>query len=104
MRRLKTALVTSFVGAIALGWLFAQALLHFAGIFATPIATSILGREYRDLTGRSTTSMGYFIQGAVPELVKCVVLLLVGYVLLRWLYFTPVGQNPAESKVEQPSL
>jgi hypothetical protein len=32
---LKKVLVNSFVGAIALGWVFAQDILHFAYVFST---------------------------------------------------------------------
>jgi len=36
--RLKQALIESYVGAIALGYLFAQGILHFVTIFASPVA------------------------------------------------------------------
>jgi hypothetical protein len=34
--RLKKTLVKSFVGAIALGWVFAQGILHFAYVCSAP--------------------------------------------------------------------
>ena len=36
--RLKQSVVESQVGAIALGWLLAQSLVHFASIFTAPVA------------------------------------------------------------------
>ena len=50
-KRLKRALVTSFVGTIALGWVFAQVILHFAYIFSAPIAGWLMRREYRGVNG-----------------------------------------------------
>lgn len=37
LNRLKRTLVESFVGAIALGYLLAQTILHFVNIFASPV-------------------------------------------------------------------
>lgn len=36
MNKLKAALVESFVGTVALGWMFALAIEHFANAFAAP--------------------------------------------------------------------
>ena len=56
--RLKRALGTSFVGAIALGWVFAQGILHFAYIFTAPVAGWLMRREYRGVTERANTETG----------------------------------------------
>jgi hypothetical protein len=96
-KRLKRALVTSFVGAIALGWLFAQGILHFAYIFSAPIAGWLMRREYRGVMERANTPTGFFLQDALPEVVRSFSLLLVGYLLLRWLYFKPLEQETTES-------
>jgi hypothetical protein len=93
--------VTSFVGAIALGWLFAQGIWSFANIFSAPIAGWLARRAYGDFVERSNTPTGLSLHDAVPELVRCVSLLLVGYFLLRWLYFTPLDQETTESGAEQ---
>lgn len=100
--RLKKALVTSFVGTIALGWLFAQAILHFANIFSAPITGWLMRREYSGLVEHST-AIGFSLQDSVPELVKCVLLLLIGYLLLRWLYFTPVKQERTLDAEQTPA-
>jgi hypothetical protein len=101
LRRLKRALVTSFVGAIALGWLFAQGILHFAYIFSVPIAGWLMRREYRGVMERADNPTGFSLQDALPELVRSVSLLLVGYFLLRWLYFKPLEQEVTELASEQ---
>jgi hypothetical protein len=38
LNRLKRVLVKSFIGAIALGYLFAEAVLYFVNIFTAPIS------------------------------------------------------------------
>jgi len=88
--RLKRALVESYVGAIALGWLFAQGLIHFANIFAAPVAVWIARKEYARLTASAAASAGSWRQDALPELVRSFSLLLIWYVLMRWLYYKPL--------------
>jgi hypothetical protein len=96
-KRLKDSLVRSFVGAITLGWIFSQAILHFAYIFSTPIASWLSRRLYADvLTEHGRAVRGFSPQEAIPELVKSIALLLLGYGLLRWLYFEPTPK-PAEN-------
>jgi len=91
--RLKHALVESYVGAIALGYLFAQGILHFVNIFASPVAGWISRKQYGDLVPRSTALPGFSLQDALPELVRFVLLLLVWSVLLHWLYFEPLKKE-----------
>ncbi len=102
--RLKKSLVESFVGAIGLGWLFAQGIMHFAYMFSAPVAGWIMRREYRGLTDRVTAPAGFSFQDALPELARSVSLLVVGYILLRWLYFKPINkeipeQNPTSDHI-----
>ena len=47
LNRIKRALVESFVGAIALGYVLAQTIMHFVNIFASPIAGWVAQEEYR---------------------------------------------------------
>ncbi|HKV92636.1 MAG TPA: hypothetical protein VJW20_08825 [Candidatus Angelobacter sp.] len=102
MLKVKRALVTSYVGAVALGWLFAQGLVHFANIFAAPIAGWLVRQQYSGLLQQSNRQTGFSLHDSVPELVRCAAILLVGYVLLRWLYFTPV-ESPEPSVNENPA-
>jgi hypothetical protein len=100
--RLKNVLVSSYVGAIALGWIFAQGILHFANIFSAPIAGWVTRREYRGLMEHGTVT-GFTLRDSLPELAKSVSLLAVGYFLLRWLYFgSPEKQNIAEATSSDP--
>ncbi|HET7750817.1 MAG TPA: hypothetical protein VFK81_15625 [Terriglobales bacterium] len=95
MLRLKKALVESFVGAIAVGWVFAQGVLHFAYIFSVPIVSWVTRREYNGIINRPI-SPGFSIQDALPELVRSVSLLVLAYILLRWLYFKPLEEETAD--------
>ena len=90
--RLKRTLVESFVGAIALGYLFAQAALNFVNVFRAPVAGWVRQREFPSTTAAARFSP----QSALPQLVSFVVLLLFWYVLLRWLYFTPPKRATSE--------
>ncbi len=94
--RLKRALVESYVGAIALGYLFAQGILHFVNIFASPVAGWVSRKEYGGLVPHTSPLVGFSLQDALPELVRFFFLLLVWYVLLRWLYFTPLKKETSE--------
>jgi hypothetical protein len=84
--------VKSFVGAIALGWIFAQGILNFATIFSAPIAGFLGRREYRSVVPNDIGSIGFSFQEAIPALIRSFVLLFVGYFLLRWLYFKPAEE------------
>ena len=94
--RLKQALVESYVGAIALGYLFAQGILHFVNIFASPVAGWLSRKQYGGLVPGTTSLPGFSLQDALPELVRFVLLLLVWYVLLHWLYFEPLKKETPE--------
>jgi hypothetical protein len=84
LERLKSVLVNTFVGAIALGWVFAQGILHFAYVFSAPVAGWLTRREYHGMLDHVPT--GFSLRDTLPEFAKSASLLLVGYVLLRWLY------------------
>jgi len=92
LERLKNTLVESFVSVIALGYLFAQGILHFAYAFTAPLAGWISSKEYFAITAR-TTSPGYWFRDSLLELARSFSLLLLGYVLLRWLYFKPAKET-----------
>jgi predicted Kef-type K+ transport protein len=89
LKRLKRSLVDSYVGAIALGYLLAQDVLHFVGIFASPLAGWVTRKEYGDILRRNGSVAAFSLQEALPEAAKFLVLLLVWYLLVRWLYFKP---------------
>jgi hypothetical protein len=101
LERLKRALVESFVGAIALGYIFAQGLQHFAWAFAAPVAGYVSRKQYRGLIDRPIP-VAFSFQDALPELARSAALLVVGYVLLRWLYFKPLAEAPKSVEGQTP--
>lgn len=94
--RVKQTLVNSYIGAIALGYLFAQVILHFVNIFASPVAVWVSRKRYADIAPRTTAPADFSLQDALPELVRFLLLLLVWSILLRWLYFEGVEQEQSE--------
>ena|SRR5256885_2896530 len=91
--RLKRSLVESFIGAIALGYLLAQTILYFVGIFSVPLTGWISRREYPELTSHSTARSGFPFGEATPQLVSFALLSVIWYILLRWLYFGPLKEE-----------
>lgn len=89
--RLKRSLVESYVGALALGWIFAYAILDFVSIFTAPLTYWVTRSEYRTMLIHSGD--GLALGSSVPYVVASPALFLFGYLLLRWLYYGP----PAES-------
>jgi hypothetical protein len=101
LRRLKQALVESFVGAIALGWLLAQAITHCAYAIVAPLGSWLLRDEYRAMTGHSVRPAALLLRDSVPELLRAFALLVIGYFLLRWLFFAPM-EKATGSAVTDP--
>ena len=99
---MKRALVESFVGAIALGWLFAQSAIHFVYIFVAPVTSWLARRPYSQWANQPGVSSTFSLKDSVPELARFVGLIAVGYILLRWLYYTPIEQDvsPSTAKPE----
>jgi len=87
--RIKRALVESYVGAIALGYLLAQVIIRFANIFVAPIAAWSVRNESRILIPGIAASSNPLWEAALPELAGFLLVFLVWYVMFRWLYFKP---------------
>jgi hypothetical protein len=103
LERLKRALVESYVGAIGLGWMLAQIVTHFVGIVSAPVAAWVSQNTYRNMT-KSSGSAGFPFDAAYPELIRAFLLLLLWYVLLRWLYLKrlKIKASEAASTPEPP--
>ena len=86
--RMKQSLVDSYVGAIGLGWLFASGIQSFAISFSESIAGWIERSEYRGIMVTPPVT-SFLLRDAVTNALRAFVLLLIGYILLRWLYYKP---------------
>jgi len=95
--RLRRGMVESFVGAIALGWLLADIVVHFANIFAAPVASWITRTEYHEFPGRTNVLTNFLLRDAVPELIRTILLLVVWQILLYWLYIGPTKNKLPDS-------
>jgi hypothetical protein len=102
--RLRRALVESFVGAIALGYLLAETIMHFVNIFAAPATGWVTRNELRGLVPYSPMSTGLSLGNALPEFIKFAGLLLIWYVLMRWLYFNPLKKDPPQPAPQRSDL
>ena len=85
-KRLKQALVESFAGAVALGYLLAQSISYFVNIFTTPVSSWVLRNEYGEFAARSMTK-GFSFKGTLPGVLGFLLLSVICYVSKRWLYF-----------------
>jgi len=98
LERLRLALVNSYVGAIAIGWLAAQGLTDVTSIFVAPVTAWIARRFSSGDTSffsvPPSTSFPYWL--AVPPLIRSTLLLLIALFLIRWLYFEPVERVSAQ--------
>lgn len=100
LERLKKALVESFIGAIGLGYLLATIISHLANILASPIAGWVSRKEYGAFAAKAAELGAFSYQEALPELARFAVILLVWYLLVRWLYFTPLERKTATPEPE----
>lgn len=90
LERLKTALVDSFVGAIAIGLLFAEGIQRVAYTFSEPMTRWLMERTQQQsgrLSGSFLPQPKFPIEIAIPYLFAALFLLAVAFVMLRWLYF-----------------
>jgi hypothetical protein len=97
LERLKRTLVETYVGAIALGYLLAQTILLFVNAFSSPVAAWAARRETERLLPMlrpegapgPVRAQGFPFENGLSSLMGFLVLLLVWYLLFRWLYFKP---------------
>jgi hypothetical protein len=68
LERLKKGLVESFIGAIALGWVFAQGIFHFTYGFSRPVERWLMQPYNCGLAHDPTTLRGLFLQVSLPQL------------------------------------
>jgi hypothetical protein len=91
--RLKRVLVESFIGAIGLGYMLAEVVFYFVNIFTSPFSTWAARNLYRAIAPGTGASPASYLQAAASPAIGFVLLLLVWYLLLRWLYFTPIKKE-----------
>ena len=95
LEQVKSALVDSFVGAIAVGLLLFSGISQMLGAVINPITVWLLQRQYPENYPAGLPRPMPTLGSMLPELIRAALLLLIAYALLRWLYF------PAPEKQDQ---
>jgi hypothetical protein len=101
LERVKTALVDSFVGAIALGWLFAQGVMRFVGSLIEPMQRWITQQQFWRANHVNSAMPGLSLELALTQLLMSGLLLLIAFGLLRWLYY-PAAEKQDEGDEQEP--
>ncbi len=100
LERMKTALVDSYAGAIALGWLFAMGITRFVGVFIEPVTVWMTRRQSWEIYSAGATSPAFPFQLVFSQLLTSASYLLIGYGLLRWLYYPAKEKQDPEGAPE----
>lgn len=106
---LKKALVESYVGVVAIGWMIADAAVRIASALQAPILTGFRQHLASEMVGLKPTREPIEWQLVYPDLISAAILLAFSYGLLRWLYYAkPVAAEPgveakADPAIEAPS-
>jgi hypothetical protein len=101
LERFKTALVDSYVVAIALGWLFAMGITRFVGIFIEPITVWMTRRQSWSIYSSNSPSPALPFQLVFSQLLTSAAYLLIVDGLLRWLYY-PVAKKQDQGEAVEP--
>jgi ABC-type phosphate/phosphonate transport system permease subunit len=101
--RIKKALVDSFAGAIAIGWLLSQSIYHCALLLVSPITIWVQMRlEQEQNPSRSILyeqPQRFPYEQVGSQVLLILILLLLAFLLLRWLYLEP-APAPAPDEPE----
>ncbi|HEY0701737.1 MAG TPA: hypothetical protein VGD60_03125 [Candidatus Acidoferrales bacterium] len=93
--RLKRVLVESYVGVVALGYTLAQCILQFVGLFTTPFQAWYTRVQYSGSMLAQMPHSDQWVSESLMALLRVLLLLLFWYLLLHWLYFSPVKKDAA---------
>jgi hypothetical protein len=91
MKRVREILLTQYIGAITIGFIFAQAATHFInGITQVAAQYWTIQQDYRGVMGapRSFPWASFIV-----SMSSVVLHLLVAFLLIRWLYAEENGQS-----------
>lgn len=101
LKRIKRALVDSYIGAIGLGYLLAEVILYFISIFSSPVASWITQRQTAEFMKQPPTAINLPLLRALPPAIDFVLLLVLWYVLLRWLYLGKPAKETSAPVADQ---
>lgn len=103
--RMKKALIDSFVGAIAVAWLFAEGIMSLVASFTAPLSNWLIERmrwQQSPAFSRAFENQPPFpFAMAIPQLIAAVLFLVVAYLLFRWLFLAPCEKERLEGTEKQ---
>jgi len=105
LERIKKALVESFVGVIVVGSLFASGIVSFVTGIAAPLANWLAEwiQQEKVPAGFLNQPPPFGYQLFIDEWIAAALLLLIAFLLLRWLYIEPSAAEPSDSsQLEEP--
>lgn len=103
LERMKSALVDSYVGAILVGWLFAEGIERLLTSIVTPLTEWGVERILQQLSPGTFGILGsparYPTEFTVSQLITGALILLIAFYLLHWLYF-PATENRDQEQTQ----
>ncbi|SRR5258706_9779627 len=95
MRRIREILLTQYIGAITIGFIFAQAMIQFINVTVQVGANYWASRQ--DNHSALVASVSFRWNDFIVSMTSVALNLLAGFLLIRWLYAMP----PAELRDEE---
>jgi len=102
MKRIREILLTQYIGAITIGFIFAQAAIHFIDELALTVARYWMAEESQASAIGAARSFPW--ANFIVSMASVVLHLLVGFLLIRWLYSeekTQSGGQEVEASGEE---
>jgi hypothetical protein len=87
LHRLKTALVDSYVGAVALGYLLGEGVEEISTVFIAPFSEWVQLKELHRILPQGAPDPGFGPLASLPHLAHGIFYVLIALALLRWLYY-----------------
>jgi NADH:ubiquinone oxidoreductase subunit 6 (subunit J) len=100
MKRIRKILLTQYIGAITIGFIFAQAMIQFIDNTALGAMRYWTPEEFQGSAMGAARSFPW--ANFIVPLAAVVLQLLVGFLLIRWLYSEEKTQS-SNQKVEAPN-
>ena len=104
LHRLKTALVDSYVGAVALGYLLGEGVEQITSVFIAPFSQWVQLKELHRISPQSAHDPGFSLLSSLPHLAQGIFYVLIALALLRWLYFPVKVKIGSRPDIEETAL
>jgi hypothetical protein len=103
MKRIKAALVSSYSGAVLVGWLLAQGVLSAIGVIIYPAFQFAIYRQQASAFGGPVRDINLFDPSQLGiAALKTILTLGVSSLLLKWLYFP--DKIVVEEAIQEPEI